>query len=210
MAVTYECECGKEKFITEFSQLCDNCELKPKIEEGIKNQIIFEAEIKKKILNKKQFVDYVESEIKNASKAITDRLLIQRQKDWLDQKDKYVGTRIMGVIWNSERIKALNSLLPNDDESNKNPFPRIFTSERGYRIFNSFSENVNPNTQLSDYSFIYWKLYLDEFIHQGVAPKEFIDWLNKEFEVTLEKLKQLHLCSPKNREPLYNTLKQLH
>lgn len=114
--VVYHCECGKEQFKTKYSELCENCELKPKIKEGIQNQIIAEAKIKQSILTNEQFVTYINNEINNASEAITERLLLQRQYETIDPKNDCVGSRIMGVIWNSERIKALNNFLDTNNE----------------------------------------------------------------------------------------------
>ncbi len=171
--VVYHCECGKQEFKTKYSELCENCELKPKIKEGIENQIIAEAKIKQSILTKEQFVTYINNEIKNASDTITNRLLAQRNQKEIDPKNEYVGTRIMGVIWNSERIKALNKFTRDE-----NPYPKVFQSANSFNIFKEFINN-HKVTPYKDLSFLFQKLKSQERIFK-IKHLEFAQFLLKE------------------------------
>ncbi|CAA0242302.1 hypothetical protein TMFC_50131 [Tenacibaculum maritimum] len=223
--VVYHCECGMEEFKTKYSELCENCELKPKIKEGIENQIIAEAKIKQSILTSEQFATYINNEINNASEAITERLLLQRQQETIDPKNDCVGSRIMGVIWNSERIKALNNFLETNNKlqektlievenlkekqeaSNKeeNPHPRFFTSLRGFKIFERFKGTIqNP---LADYSFIYRMMLKDNLIYESIGDSEYRRWLSSEYHIEIDKTKQLGRCSTPPKEQLYSSIK---
>ncbi|MFL0088544.1 hypothetical protein [Tenacibaculum maritimum] len=205
--VVYHCECGKKEFKTAYSQLCDNCELKPLIKDGIKNQIVLEAKIKRDILTDKQFTDYINNEIDNANKEITNRLLNQRQQKTIDVKNDYVGSRIMGVVWNSERIKALNEFLNNNKTSNgeQNPHPRFFTSLIAFKIFEEFKNTIeNP---LADYSFIYRIMLKDGLIYDSIGDSEYRKWLSSTYQIEIEKTKQFNRCSTISKKQLYSSIK---
>lgn len=106
--------CTATDFKTDISELCNKCPLVEIIENGIKNQIIFQAIQQKEILNTEQFKEYINSEIKNAQNSMQKTFLIEQQnKEY--KNDNYRKTRIKNYIWNKERIKALNDFLNNDN-----------------------------------------------------------------------------------------------
>lgn len=114
--------CTSTEFKTDISKLCTNCPLTDLINEGIKNQILFQAFEQKDILTDEQFKDYIEAEIKNAKNAMQQTILLERQhKD--DKNDPYRVNRSKRYIWNKERIKALNNItLTKLDEENTPKF----------------------------------------------------------------------------------------
>ena len=106
--VVYQCSCIKDDFITDINKLCKNCEIKKAITSGVYNQVMYEAKFKQQVLSEKQFKQYFDSQIKMHSEKITRVLLRQRQSKDIDPLNKYLATRVMGLIWSSECIRALN------------------------------------------------------------------------------------------------------
>lgn len=93
----------------------------------------------------------------------------------------------------------------NNDTIIENPHPRIFTSLYAYRVFEDLRLNVkNP---LADYSFYYRVMIKDDLIFKSVGDSEYRDWLNLNYEIAIDKTKQLHICTTHNKERLYSTVK---
>jgi hypothetical protein len=104
----------------------------------------------------------------------------------------------------------------NDNSENKNisaqtnPFPHIFTSVEGYKLFERWrSENYNQKHTLVHFSYIYRVLIKDRFMHETVRASDYTRWLDQEFEISIEKPKQLHICQTDTRDSLYSTIKDL-
>ena len=101
--------CTSKEFKTDISELCLECPLTNLINEGITNQIIFQAEQQKEILNENQFKNYIEDEISNAQERMQELFLTESQnKNY--KNDPHRKKRIQNYILNKERIKALNHL----------------------------------------------------------------------------------------------------
>jgi len=71
---------------------------------------------------------------------------------------------------------SAESVISTEKEYNK----KIFTSVRGFLIFNAFkNEVVTDATEYADYSFLFGQLMKDEFIHE-MKHQKFIDFLCNE------------------------------
>lgn len=102
--------CTSTDFKKDISELCECCPLAERIETGLINQIIAQADIQREILSEADFEDYLRSEIKKAQQAMEKAFLIEQQnKD--NQNDLHRKDRILHFLWNKERIKALNKFL---------------------------------------------------------------------------------------------------
>jgi hypothetical protein len=101
--------CTSKEFKTDLSELCEQCPLKEKIQQGIQDQIVFQAEEKKRIYTESQFTKYVTDEISSAEKSMNKVFLLEKQQH--GSNDGLRKNRIETYIWNKERIKALNKHL---------------------------------------------------------------------------------------------------
>ncbi len=92
------------------------------------------------------------------------------------------------------------------NEKPSNPHNRIFSSDFAYIFFQRLKDTVkNP---LADYSFIYCKMLEDGLIFNRVGDSEFREWLSSNYEVEIDKTKQLYLCTTDLKEQLYSTIKE--
>ncbi|MBT3872690.1 MAG: hypothetical protein HOF75_08700 [Flavobacteriaceae bacterium] len=98
------------------------------------------------------------------------------------------------------------------DEVNKeNPYPRIFTSLNSYNLFSEFSEqHVREGSLMADYSFIYRKMQEDKLIYEGVGDSEYRNFLFYNFNIDIEKTKQLINCTTESKVSIYSILKTSH
>ena len=89
-----------------------------------------------------------------------------------------------------------------------NPHPRIFTSAKGFELFECLRENVRIGKEIADLCFIYWKLTKDGFMF-NIKPKEYKEWLFNTFGIDIiEHWKQLSNCSTDYKERFYSTTKK--
>lgn len=104
-------------------------------------------------------------------------------------------------------IESRNTTITNLQKESINLYPRFFTSIYAYRVFERLSKTVkNP---LADFSFIYRKMIEDKLIYETIGDSEFRQWLSTNYEVEIDKTKQLHLCSTASKEQLYSTIKSI-
>jgi len=103
-------KCTTEEFKTDISELCENCPITNKINKGIEDQIIFQADLKKEILPPKKFLEYIYSEMQDASE-VMDRVYSIELQNKDNIKDQHRTNRIELFIWNKERIKALKKFI---------------------------------------------------------------------------------------------------
>lgn len=145
--------CTATEFKIDISELCEKCPLTELIQDGIKNQIIFQAQQQKEILNTEQFKEYINYEIENAQKSMQRTFLTEQQnKNYLN--DNHRKTRIKNYIWNKERIKALNNILSNGNEIKKNT-PKYSLSQIAlkYVYENRSITRENGNLIASEYGY---------------------------------------------------------
>lgn len=102
-----------------------------------------------------------------------------------------------------KKIKLVK-LLSMDDKK-ENPHIRIFKNQFSYELFEKLQETVS--NELADYSFIYRRMINDEFIYESVGESEFRRFLSVNYEVEIDKMKQLHICSTDKKEQLYTSIK---
>lgn len=89
-----------------------------------------------------------------------------------------------------------------------NSYSRIFKTATHFKLFEHLLKQVTKN-ELAEFSFIYWAMFQDKFIDEGVKPKEFINWLSKTYEIELTELKQFNRVNTGNKPANYQTAKLL-
>lgn len=210
--------CTSKEFKNDISNLCDNCPIRPKIIEGIENQIIFQAMERKDILSEKDFNHYIQSEINDASKAMERVFLHERQAPTIDPKGIYIENRSRTYIWNKERIKALRKITYNQNNNTSvNPYPHIFKGKdnQSYSLFLNYTKQHIIDTYI-DYSFIFQQMLNDKHIHK-TTHHEFMNWLienkiisQKEYETLKVKGQFYSLLKSTNASRLnnYNNIKK--
>jgi len=150
-------KCTSQEFITDISKLCDKCPLPLLITNGMKDQIIFQAQERKEILTTEQFNNYLDTEIESATKAMESVFLTESQnKEY--KKDPHRANRIQHYIWNKERIKALNSFIEPLKKSNKTPSKKSTSTNSslhdfiewisGYKEIKTYYISVNAIDEL--------------------------------------------------------------
>jgi hypothetical protein len=198
--------CCTKEFKVDLIELCSGCPLTELILNGIENQIIYDANIKKEVLNNEQFEAYLNSEIGSATKSITETLLNQKKHNTIDPNNYYLQVRVKNLIWNKERIKALNlmSKKSNKTEIYINPYPRIFTNNKGFSIFDKFIENINAK---ADFSFIFRIMINDKLIHEDIKHSEYTSFLTDKYDVVVYKIISLKDSETANKHTLYQSIK---
>jgi hypothetical protein len=86
-----------------------------------------------------------------------------------------------------------------------NPHKRIFSSDFAYNFFEQLRQTITNN--LADYSFIYRKMLSENLIYETIGDSEFRRWLSTNYEVEIDKTKQLHICTTNRKIQLYSTIK---
>lgn len=117
-------KCTSQVFISDISKLCDKCPLPSLINDGMKDQITFQAQEQKEILTTEQFNNYLDEEIKSATKEMESVFLKESRKKE-HKNDKGRAIRIQHYIWNKERIKALNKFKTTKNTVTKLPLKII-------------------------------------------------------------------------------------
>lgn len=140
--------CTTEEFKTDISELCENCPLTDKINNGIENQIIFQANIKKEILPPDNFLEYIYSEINSASEVIDRVYSIELRNKEYNINDQQRANRIELFIWNKERIKALKSFIPEDTNSPSNKKRNLQNDPSFVQLFKNNEDRLNKFIQL--------------------------------------------------------------
>lgn len=106
-----------------------------------------------------------------------------------------------------EKAWKLNDLImPKKPEI---PFPHIFTSLIGYKIFEAFREEVvTEKSHYSDYSFLFENLKNDKFI-QELKHMQFIKFLRENYNVNFaEALNQFKYSKNIKKLKLYSRIKK--
>jgi len=101
-----------------------------------------------------------------------------------------------------------DEIPPIDPVFNINPHPRMFPCINSFKLFESLKENIGKNV-LADYSFIFRQMRDDKLIFENIKDTEFRDWLGEIYDVSIDKTKQLPICSPPLKVKLYNILKDI-
>ena len=96
----------------------------------------------------------------------------------------------------------------NITETKDNPHKRIFKESKHFELFEHLRKQVTKN-ELAEFSFIYWVMFQDSFIDEGVKSMEFINWLSKTYEIELTELKQFNRVNTGSKPANYQTAKLL-
>ena len=89
-----------------------------------------------------------------------------------------------------------------------NPFPHIFISDNAYSLFNKFIKPISTKTELADYSFIYRIMLKDNLIYDVLRESDYRRWIDKEYQVNIDKTKTLKYCTTPLKEFTYKLLKE--
>lgn len=169
------------------------------------------ASTKEELLSKLPYVDMAQKNFEISS---------NKKLSFLKEKAQELGFLIeedFEVIYDRDysyqllKYSAKQNIDLNNEGLNTlkvNPHPREFKNLKAYKVFERWYQERDEKTQLADMSYVYWKLREDNLLH-NIKPAEYIDWLNDEFQISLSKLKQLHLCENQKRNRLYSTIKDL-
>lgn len=127
-------------------------------------------------------------------------------RDWISEKRQYLKTFPKREKEKEDEIKRLiNEEMEKITNLQKNKYPDKFLNTKSYLLFKNFTEDIYKN-ELAEYSFIYRKMIERGFIYNTVKPNMFRDWLNDEFQITLDKLKTLSSISTIDRDKRFNQL----
>jgi hypothetical protein len=99
---------------------------------------------------------------------------------------------------------------PEKGKSPENPYTKIFTSYRGFQIFEAFKEEVITDaTEYADYSFLFTSLKKDELIHD-LKHKVFIDFLGSTYNAKFAgSYKQFKYSETIEKKKAYSRIKKL-
>jgi hypothetical protein len=116
--------------------------------------------------------------------------------------------RILANVRNPQSLIFKNS-DSTEKEININPYPKIFSSYIGFKIFDKFvKEIVNEKTEYADFSFLFYSLLKDDFIHD-IGHKKFIDFLGKEYKVKFAAdYNQFKFCNTDYKIKAYSRIKR--
>jgi len=98
----------------------------------------------------------------------------------------------------------VNKVVSNEDIE-KNPYPRIFITTKGFLKFKSLiSEYGNTNENLVNYSYVFHRMIKDKLIFSDVKHLEYLCCL-LEFEINIDRIKTFNQIGKKElRESIYN------
>lgn len=142
-----------------------------------------------------------------------DNLLSKEELSNLSYADLWIKNKLSDQV--QRTFERTNKIKPDSDtiERNKlpdNPFPKIFTSYRGFQIFEAFKEEVVTDaTEYADYSFLFTSLKKDELIHD-LKHKIFIDFLGSTYNAKFAgSYKQFKYSETLEKKKAYSRIKKL-
>ena len=97
----------------------------------------------------------------------------------------------------------------NSNSSPKNPFPRIFKNGEAFILFDNLKDSLcnDDRTLLADFSFVFRIMHKEKYIYDYIQESEFRNFLSKEYQIEIDKLKTLDNCSTQKKIDLYNLVK---
>lgn len=124
---------------------------------------------------------------------------IEFAKLWFAEKDK-IFEQEMNL---QKQITQEGKPIP---PPKQNPYPRIFNNAMSFELFQYLHNNlIRKRTQLADYSFIFRFMQKDGYIDEHTAESEFRDFLFREYEIEIDKLKLIGYCETQSKMNLYST-----
>lgn len=122
---------------------------------------------------------------------------------YLEKFVKYL--KLMMEYLSCKSLAEYTRNIPQHNINKGNPHPRIFENAHAFRLFERLKTKIN--NPLADYSFIYRKMINDNLIFESVGDSEFRSWLSSNYEVEIDKMKQLHNCTTNTKEQVYTMTK---
>ncbi|WP_294963611.1 hypothetical protein [uncultured Flavobacterium sp.] len=131
-----------------------------------------------------------------------DRALLENYLKSLSRILKFVNTEFSvpyivsrEILHSSNFSRIEDSVISETDDSPiNNLYPHIFIDNNAFNLFKLMHEHCKGSkAKLADFSFIYRMMYKDKLIVS--TPKMFIEWLSKEYDISLCKIKTLDKCS---------------
>ncbi|WP_282123618.1 hypothetical protein [Algibacter mikhailovii] len=106
--------------------------------------------------------------------------------------------KILNKIGNKESVRKRINNSENEPTKNKekvveNKFPNIFRNIEGSLLWLSLFENfrIKENSR-SDVKFIFEEMKKDLFLHDFISQKNFLDWINDEYNLAIAKTSNHH------------------
>lgn len=136
----------------------------------------------------------------------TELKLIAENFNFKTNSDFSLVTNNHNNISGNQSNKILNSNEDNLIRNIVNPNPQIFKDIHSFLLFEKLKNTIciKDRTYLSDYSFVFRSLHKDGYIYNGVSESVFREFINSEYEISLEKLKILDYCTTPLKEMIYN------
>ena len=100
-----------------------------------------------------------------------------------------------------------------EPEQQQNPYPRIFTSFQAFQLCQHLMKNNVTKNELADVSCFFHLMVKDEFIFNNIKRKEFLEYLQIEHDIPIEKLRPDGYSITDPKKQIYTTVKnqfQLH
>lgn len=163
--------------------------------------------VRKKVMKEGLSLLQIEKQFIISELTLINNVSLDINKNSLPKKDhELISTYIdEGIYFLFSKLE--NVFLKLKKPLKTNPYNRIFVNDYSYNLFNELSQTIsNP---LADYSFIYRKMINDKFIYESVGESEFRRFLSSNYEVEIDKMKQLHICTTEIKERLYAMIKDV-
>lgn len=148
-------------------------------------------------VNKKQYKVVSEETVINVS-------LMQLEFHWYAGHLEYLKMkRVIDELLPKEKGGIITS-ASSFNNSPINPYPRIFTSDKAYKIFNNLKSELSvTKTSLSDYSYVYHKMLKDGYIYDDYKQTEFVFFLLN-FDIKIDRIKPWNqIGNKKLRDSIY-------
>jgi hypothetical protein len=177
-------------YFHEILNLCDDAKANIIENLAIHNFTFFDGE-------KKKFLEYLEPDHHLRRKRNEAKPTLQAEIKTIDEP----------------ALKEIEKDLPKEPEVIKteiteNPFPDIFTSYIGFKIFEEFKDKEIKNIY-ADYSFLFNSLKADGFI-KNLKHKDFMNFTDTEYETKFsEKYFQFNASTTKPKRDAYSRCKKL-
>jgi len=107
-----------------------------------------------------------------------------------------------------EKIKERIKELSNSKTESNDTHPRIFRNESAFKLFEQLKESVE--NELADYSFIFRAMQRDQYIYPDIKTGAFINWLQKNYDIVIGKIKLYDYCKTPQKVSIYTTAKLLY
>lgn len=126
----------------------------------------------------------------------------------LDRFSNLISEEMEELKYKTKPQKNLESRSKETPATSENPHLRYFKEPVHWQIFNDWQQqNVVEKSKLADYSFIYWVMWEDGFIHKDIGPTGFKEWIKSTYSTKLGKqLKQLAISATPAKYSLYASL----